>query len=274
MSTESELAPSGSPGAALGAADSAAFMRSCPNCGAPAAGRYCESCGQDNRHRRLETRTILAETVGNLVGWDAKLWRTLRGLVVAPATVVCDYAAGRRQRYVNPARFCLIALALWLVATRLAGLDAMELAGFEIHDTSPPGGDAARGEQVIEQVRTFLGANLEILLYLALPIRALLLRFAFRRSGRNLAENMALVFFLAGFGYCLSFLTLPLAAVGYPGVDKVVSLLWFVRALHGFHGGSWWSVIWRGLLVVFFHLLATVVFFGAIAAPWVLWIEG
>jgi hypothetical protein len=245
----------------------------CPNC-TSSAGRYCPACGQDNAHPRLETRAVLADSLANLVNWDSKVWRTVRGLVTAPSVVVADYVAGRRQTYVQPARFCLIALALWLLATRWLGLDAMAMAGIHINATGDLAtAEAPRAELVALAVRGFLARHLDILLYLSLPIRAALVRFAFRTSGRNFAEDTVLVLYLAGFGYLVALATTPLVALGWSGaaaLHPLLGLVWFVRAVRGFFEIGWWTAIWKALLVVFGHVAGTALLFGAIAVPWVL----
>lgn len=211
---------------------------------------------------------IAAEVWGNLVGWDGRLWRTLRMLVLDPARLVEDYADGRRQRYLNPARFCLIALALWLLVTTWFGLDAMGQAGITFNTT---GEESARADQVAHQVRGLIARHLELLLYLALPLRAALVHLFFRRSGRNYAENLALVFYMAGFGYGLALLFVPFAAWnGANALRLVISVTWLVRALRGFHGRGWFATSWRTVLVLFLHIVLTGLLFAAIVVPWVL----
>jgi len=246
--------------------------RRCPNCDGPCPGRYCPSCGQDNARERLEWKAVVLDTFHTLVGWESSLMHTLRGLCLAPGGMVADYVDGRRRRYVNPARFCLLALALWFLSMQLSGLEALEASGINI--TSQSSAPGSPRSEFVSELRAFLGSNLQLLLYLTLPVKALFLRLAFRRSGRNLAENMALVLYLAGFGYALGVFTTPLLALGVPGarlVQMAIQALWFVRAVRVFHGRSWVASMLLGLLVGFSHMLATVVIFGAISVPVVLW---
>lgn len=250
--------------------DRAAVGDRCPNCEAPRQGRYCFECGQDNRSSRLEVREIAAEVWGNLVGWDGKLWRTLRVLALDPARLVEDYAAGRRQRYLNPARFCLIALALWLLITNWFGLDVMDQAGITFNTT---GEASERAEAVAHAVKGLLTRHLELLLYLALPLRAALVQLLFRRSARTYAENLALVFYLAGFGYLLALCLVPVAALVWRGAAALrwaISFVWFVRALRGFHRRGWYATSWRAAVVLFLHVITTAALFAAIIVPFVL----
>ncbi len=243
---------------------------SCPNCGEVGDGPYCASCGQDNRRARLESRAVLSDAFQNLVGWDSALGRTLAGLVRSPGPMAVDYVEGRRRRYVNPARFALLSLALWLLFTKVMGIDPLEASGMRV---SSEGGGADSSEFVSE-IRTFLGSYLNVLLYLALPLRAFLLRLFFRSSGRNLAECLVLVLYLAGFGYLIGFLFTPLVAQGHSWCTLARNLLvlsWSIWASRHFFGRSWWSTAWRLLIVTFLHLVGTVLFFGAISVPVALW---
>ena len=252
--------------------------RSCPNCGTPAAGRYCPGCGQDNTRPRLEMRAVLLEAFHNLVGWDTALGRTLRGLVRNPGGLVEEYVSGRRRRFVNPARFCLLAIALWMVLVRVLGVDALDISGitfsgFEEEGMGGPGGEVP----FVLLLKGSIARNLSLLLYISLPLRALLLHFAFRKSGWNLAENMVLVLYMAGFGYLIAFLTTPLMLLGVPSVidfKNLVSFCWFYRATRRFHGRGWYATLWRALLVTFGHMLGTVLLIGTIAVPWALWLRG
>ena len=240
----------------------------CPNCGALDAGRYCRACGQDNRRKRLLTRAVLADALQNLVGWDTALGRTLIGLAREPGETAADYVRGRRRRYVNPARFALLSLALWFVLAKLLGLDPMDLSGLQITTTS---GEA---ESLVLDIRSFLGRHLELLLYLALPLRALLLRLFFKSAGRNLAECLVLVLYVAGLGYLAGALLTPLSLLGLewtPKLKAVVVLVWSIWGARGFFGKSWFATLWRVLCVTVLHTIGTILFFALIAVPWVLW---
>lgn len=245
-------------------------MAICPNCGTGTAGRFCPDCGQDNRRGRLDTRSVLADALHNLVGWDTALARTLRGLARAPGATAAEFVEGRRRRYVNPARFALISLALWFVVTKLFGLDVMDVSGIRITNSS------GNVQGVVDEIRAFLGRNLEILLYLALPLRALILRFMFKGSGRNLAECLVLVLFVAGFTYLLRALTTPLFLFGWDEVARLnmlIALVWSIFGAHGFFGRTWFQTIWRIVCVSFLHTIGTIIFFACVAIPWVLWVD-
>jgi len=239
----------------------------CPNCDAESAGPYCPNCGQDNRQPILDARRIARDLVQNLVGWDSALAHTFSGLVRSPGHLVSEYVSGRRRRFINPARFCFISLALWFLVTRTLKVNPMDALGIKITGSSS---DSAA--QVAAEVREFIGRHLDVLMFLSLPLRALLLRFFFRASGKNLAECLVLVLYVGGFGFILGALLTPLHLLGQVWVVPLragLALIWSAWAAHGFFERGWWSTLWRVGFVSVFHILGTVLFFAAVAVPWV-----
>ncbi len=227
------------------------------------------SCGQDNSQRRLTTRGVLLDALANFVNWDSALMTTLRGLATRPGAVARDYVAGKRKRYVSPARLCLITLALWLVATRWMGIDPLDVSGFRIDSTDPN----SRPGRAAAEFRALVGAHLDLLLYLALPLRAWLTQRLFPRTGDNLAECFVLVLFVASFGFLIGLILTPLMAVEPRAamlVRQLISFIWFARAAREFFGVGWISSLVRSAVVVVLHMLGTTVLFGLLVIPFVL----
>jgi hypothetical protein len=86
----------------------------CRNCGAPAPLVYCPVCGQETQLRLPTARVFLREAMGRYVALDGRLWRTLATLLFRPGLLTTEYLAGRRRRYIRPARlFLVLSLALF-----------------------------------------------------------------------------------------------------------------------------------------------------------------
>ena len=100
--------------------------RTCPSCGAQAAGRYCSACGEkflseaDFNFRHFLFHHIPHE----VMHWDGKLGHTLRELVFAPGAMAAEYVRGRRQPYLNPLRLYLV---VFVVQVFLSGIGTAPL---------------------------------------------------------------------------------------------------------------------------------------------------
>jgi uncharacterized protein DUF3667 len=104
----------------------------CRDCGAPAPDAYCPACGQETRERLPTLREFMREAAGRYVALDGKLWKTLGALLFRPGFLTREYLAGRRRRYIRPARLFLVAslllFAVLRVATDVADIEVIEAA--------------------------------------------------------------------------------------------------------------------------------------------------
>lgn len=80
----------------------------CRNCGAPAARSFCPECGQETAIELPTARRFLKDAAGRYVSLDGRLWRTLGALLFRPGFLTREYLAGRRRRYIRPARLFLV----------------------------------------------------------------------------------------------------------------------------------------------------------------------
>lgn len=93
--------------------------KTCRNCGAPADGAYCASCGQETALRLPTLREFVREAAGRYVAIDGRFWRTIFGLLARPGFLTREYLAGRRRRYIRPARLYLFTTLIFFAASRL-----------------------------------------------------------------------------------------------------------------------------------------------------------
>lgn len=168
----------------------ASALTHCPNCGTLRTGRFCVSCGQDNRRRELRLREQLVDGFDALFGLDSRLLRTLRELSIDPGGVVRRYVQGQRIRYLPAMRYALFTCALWWLSV---GMQLTDLSEFP------------RG------MRIYLGWAQWINLAL-LPPLALSFWVAFLGTRTRYAEHLTFLFFAAGHMFLVRSL---LAAVGY-----------------------------------------------------------
>lgn len=95
----------------------------CLNCGYPFQGHevFCPECGQKNKGKRITFVSFVREVFSGFFSWDAKFWKTLIPLLIAPGKVSQNYIEGKRTRYTNPFRFYLTTSVIFFL---LLGLNS------------------------------------------------------------------------------------------------------------------------------------------------------
>jgi hypothetical protein len=88
----------------------------CANCGTPAGDAFCPHCGQEQHDLHRSLRSVFAEALDSLAGWDGKIPTTLWLLVRHPGQLTAEFLAGRRARYVRPLRLYLTLSLVYFVA--------------------------------------------------------------------------------------------------------------------------------------------------------------
>ncbi|HEX5054395.1 MAG TPA: DUF3667 domain-containing protein [Planctomycetota bacterium] len=151
----------------------------CPNCGAAQIGRYCATCGQDNRRDGLALLSQIADTFEAVLGFDSRLRCTLRELSRNPGGLVRRYVAGARARYVHPFRYALLTAGLWWLAV------ALQLPDRSVLSSLPAG----------QRIMLTYGQLLNLAM---LPPLAMAPWLAFLGSRSRYAEHLVLLQFACG----------------------------------------------------------------------------
>ena len=123
----------------------------CRNCGAAAPGRYCSACGQETALALPGAGAFLREAAGRYVALDGRLARTLFHLAFRPGFLTREYFAGRRRRYIRPARlFLVLAIALFAVLRLASEANPGGMFVFDDGDAASeaPGDPAAKSHVV------------------------------------------------------------------------------------------------------------------------------
>ncbi|HSG88072.1 MAG TPA: DUF3667 domain-containing protein [Pseudomonadales bacterium] len=130
----------------------------CLNCGEVLEGPFCGRCGQRRDLRPLSLVALLWDLLVEVLDTDARVWRTLRTLVLRPGQLTLDWMHGRRTRHVPPLR-------LYLVLNLIAFLVISQQAG--PIDTEGPidseGPIVASADTTTEQLEARLDAELQAL---------------------------------------------------------------------------------------------------------------
>src|ERR1700720_939107 len=88
----------------------------CQNCGAQLTGPHCAQCGQAAIDYRRSFRHVIVDVLDSFLNWDSKFFATIGLLIVKPWKLTNEFLAGKRVRYLHPARLYLLASILFFFA--------------------------------------------------------------------------------------------------------------------------------------------------------------
>lgn len=228
-------------------------VKHCRNCHAPIASAYCPECGQKDIDLQRPMTDLVRDLLRETFEVDGRAFRTLRTLFLQPGTLTSEFLAGRRRAYTPPLRlYIVISVVFFIIAAWLAQQGVLLESGQSI-DTDAPG------------QAQFLSDDLPRLMFLLLPIFALLLKIA--TPGRLYFDHLIFSLHLHSAAYVVLALMLPLEHVphwlpiGAQVLLFVYLLSYFVIAVRRVYATSWVVAIAKSLAVLFAYL---VVFSGLI----------
>jgi len=68
---------------------------------------YCPNCGQENHDKRASISVLANDFVNDYVGFDNKLFRSLKPLLFNPGKITAEYLDGKRKHFIRPIRMFL-----------------------------------------------------------------------------------------------------------------------------------------------------------------------
>jgi hypothetical protein len=110
----------------------------CRNCGTALTNQYCAVCGQREGREDLHVAQALGEIFGDIFTWDSRIWRTLFALIFRPGFLTAEFIAGRRASYVPPFRlYIIISFLIFLVLSVGSRIDALDIDGDKSDQDGP-----------------------------------------------------------------------------------------------------------------------------------------
>jgi hypothetical protein len=97
-------------------ASAPADHRQCPACGITGAGRFCSECGAALADGGAVVGRALRDDAAEIIGFDRRLFATLRDLLADPVRIVGAHMAGDRRRYLPPLRLFVALGGVYMVA--------------------------------------------------------------------------------------------------------------------------------------------------------------
>ena len=78
--------------------------KTCLNCNAVVDQRFCPNCGQENSDTRKTFHHLFIHFFEDLTHYENAFWKTIRNLLLKPASLTKEYLSGKRLSYLAPVR--------------------------------------------------------------------------------------------------------------------------------------------------------------------------
>lgn len=177
-------------------------MIPCKNCGALLSGKYCSACGQKAYTEKDKSiGHLLEEGFHFLTHFEGSFFTTLKTVLRRPGKLTADYSDGIRKRYFKPVSFYLFIVVLYLVFPLARGLNmdmqyykGLRLAGPAIERQIEKKAaqknitEAQLGEPFLHKSHS----TSKILLFLLIPLSAVLIRLLYPGRKRQAFDNLIL----------------------------------------------------------------------------------
>jgi hypothetical protein len=197
-------------------------MTVCKNCDNQFEGNYCNNCGQTADTHRFSLKHIFHEAVHTFTHADKGLLKLIPDLFTKPGETVRNYIAGQRKKYFNPIQYLLIVTAIIMFV--MIQFHMMESS------MSAPVGNLSARQLYFQQFNMFIYKYFNVIIFLSIPLFALITWFFFRRSGYNYAENLIMqIFYSAQRSIIFIFLVTPMVILFRPYLFPIMAgyhLLW------------------------------------------------
>lgn len=235
----------------------------CLNCGTPLSALFCGECGQRGSTQRFHLSTLWdADFLEHNLNISKGLPKTLLGLLYRPGKLALEYIEGKRKSYFPFLGLFLILIAADLLVRQYSGISIEDLLterfGITINAVS---GTASK--------KSILTENYRLVLFLSVPLVALVQWPLLRRLRKNYWEHCVLVIFAscAQLWYGIIF-TLPTLLLNNPGIEArflnlagtaapIIVFVFYFQLLRKANYG-WWGTIWRLWLLGLLFLIFTI----------------
>ena len=78
--------------------------KTCLNCNYVVESRYCPNCGQENTDTRKTFHHLFVHFFEDLTHYENSFWKTIKNLLLKPASLTKEYLSGKRLSYLAPVR--------------------------------------------------------------------------------------------------------------------------------------------------------------------------
>ncbi|WP_020538647.1 DUF3667 domain-containing protein [Lewinella cohaerens] len=218
----------------------------------------------DPQIKRISTKTIGASLL-SILNLERGIFYTVWELIKNPGAAMRRYLFTNRSGFIEPMKFLVVTIPIYLFISFTFFPDSGFFAGFE-------NGLAGNQDDAIDPEKQALTKNLisifkeyaNLLLLITVPLAAIFTKILFRKYRLNFGEHLVINAFLYGFLTFASTLLLPTAWISTDVNSWLMALLYLVYTTYFFQSlfqFSWWRSFGNTILIYLFSLLITVVVF-------------
>jgi len=268
----------------------------CMDCGEQLQGPYCHSCGQKKSNIHRSTLKLIREVTAEQVSLDSKLTKALKFLIIKPGFLTTEYFAGRRTRYYTPVRLYLLMSVLFFflkvfvipansevmmqrldnkqskIIDSIALLYSKETAAeIRLKGSENPIFQKLRKLRDQNQLSPFIVKifnRMPTVMFLLLPIFALVLRILFIRHGQTFYYFEHLIFSLHFHSFSFLATSLFIVMPTFPIINVLLALVlgtYLYMAMRQVYGQSHpktmikWVLLGGGYSIIYFGSMAIMV---------------
>ncbi len=248
--------------------------RLCQNCGKELAGEYCSNCGQRGVEMKLPIQDLLKELIEEVLSFDSRLFHSLIPFITKPGELTVEYVSGKRAHYISPFKLYFFMSFLYFFTAAVVerpedrvqvqkgiSVDSMMTAvpqdstvtlskqgAFKITITKDSSGEVGKkfGRRFAAGLRK-LSSNPQLffdelhdhtpqVVFLLLPIFALLLKLVYFRSKSYYIEHLIFSFYFHSFVYFILMAIVLLKSTAWPPVTDYADVLFLTIPLNLFQG--------------------------------------
>ena len=210
---------------------------------------YCPACGQKDVDLDRPFPALLGEVARETFDLDGRAWRTARILFLQPGRLTTEYLAGKRRTYTPPLRLYLfISVTFFITMAWVAGQGWLLDLGQSVET------DAVSQAQ-------FMSEKLPRMMFLLLPIFALLLKAVFRH--RHYIDHVVFSVHLHSAAYVILALLLPFETLANQNVFALVFqaglfayfMVFLVMSMRLVYDTSWIGSIAKAFVVLVAYMM-------------------
>lgn len=224
-------------------------MSQCKNCQATLEDTYCANCGQRDINLERPIWGLIGDVVKEVFELDGRTAVTIKTLFRHPGKLTSEFLAGRRRTYTSPLRlYLVISISFFVLVAWFAR------SGVLLQPGQDPAFDAA-------VQAGFLSDDLPRLMFVLLPIFALLLKIVFYK--RLYFDHLIFSLHLHSAAYIALAVMLPLEELANRHLVlmfiQVLGLTWlltyFVIALRRVYKTKGLTLAWKAAAVLIAYMM-------------------